>query len=101
MPGFFFRHLMLSCLNRSCLEYIYHDVLEKENTLVMPFTPQTYHFQYCYLMLEGGKKYQIKGCAGQGGFAQVFKAHVDSYPDEVVALKVVAYAFSVFSCPFL
>lgn len=59
----------------------------------MSFTPQTYHFQYCHLMLEGGKKYQIKGCAGQGGFAQVFKAHLDSNPDEVVALKVVAYAF--------
>lgn len=36
----------------------------------------------------GRKKYQIKGCAGQGGFAQVFKAYVDSNPDDVVALKV-------------
>ncbi|XP_010272398.1 PREDICTED: mitotic checkpoint serine/threonine-protein kinase BUB1 [Nelumbo nucifera] len=36
----------------------------------------------------GGKKYQIKGCAGQGGFAQVFKAYVNSNPDEVVALKI-------------
>ncbi|KAJ4845605.1 protein kinase [Turnera subulata] len=36
----------------------------------------------------GGKKYQIKGCAGQGGFAQVFKAYVDSNPNEVVALKI-------------
>ncbi|CAN8270970.1 unnamed protein product [Cochlearia groenlandica] len=36
----------------------------------------------------GGRKYQIKGCAGQGGFAQVFKAYIDSNPDEVVALKV-------------
>ncbi|KAF8043319.1 hypothetical protein BT93_A1610 [Corymbia citriodora subsp. variegata] len=36
----------------------------------------------------GRKKYQIKGCAGQGNFAQVFKAHVDSNPDEVVALKI-------------
>ncbi|KFK40438.1 hypothetical protein AALP_AA3G373200 [Arabis alpina] len=36
----------------------------------------------------GGRKYQIKGCAGQGGFAQVFKAYIDGNPDEVVALKV-------------
>ncbi|KAL5573543.1 hypothetical protein UlMin_023140 [Ulmus minor] len=36
----------------------------------------------------GGKKYQIKGCAGQGGFAQVYKAFVNSNPDEVVALKI-------------
>ncbi|XP_039018055.1 mitotic checkpoint serine/threonine-protein kinase BUB1-like isoform X2 [Hibiscus syriacus] len=35
----------------------------------------------------GGRKYQIKGCAGQGGFAQVSKAHVDRNPDDVVALK--------------
>lgn len=36
----------------------------------------------------GGRKYQIKGCAGQGGFAQVFKACIDNNPDEIVALKV-------------
>ncbi|XP_022877242.1 mitotic checkpoint serine/threonine-protein kinase BUB1 [Olea europaea var. sylvestris] len=36
----------------------------------------------------GGYKYQIKGCAGQGGFAQVFKAYVDNNPDDVVALKI-------------
>ncbi|KAJ8427575.1 hypothetical protein Cgig2_021720 [Carnegiea gigantea] len=36
----------------------------------------------------GGWGYQIKGCAGQGGFAQVFKAYVNSDPDEVVALKI-------------
>lgn len=39
---------------------------------------------------QGGRKYQIKGCAGQGGFAQVFKAYIDSNPDEVVALKVIS-----------
>ncbi|CAI9757271.1 unnamed protein product [Fraxinus pennsylvanica] len=38
-------------------------------------------------MTEGGYKYQIKGCAVQGGFAQVFKAYVDNNPDDVVALK--------------
>lgn len=38
--------------------------------------------------LQGGRKYQIKGCAGQGGFAQVFKACIDNNPDEIVALKV-------------
>lgn len=45
----------------------------------------------CSLMMlpcEGGRDYQIKGCAGQGGFAQVFKAYVNSDPDDVVALKV-------------
>ncbi|XP_010526508.1 PREDICTED: mitotic checkpoint serine/threonine-protein kinase BUB1 [Tarenaya hassleriana] len=36
----------------------------------------------------GGRKYQIKGCAGQGAFALVFKAYVNSNPDEVVALKI-------------
>lgn len=42
----------------------------------------------CILISEGGKKYQIKGCSGQGGFAQVFKAYVDNNPEIVVALKV-------------
>ncbi|KAF5481316.1 hypothetical protein F2P56_001977 [Juglans regia] len=41
----------------------------------------------------GGKKYQITGCAGQGGFAQVYKAYVHSNPDEVVALKIQKPAF--------
>uniref|UniRef100_A0A7N0UM90 Mitotic checkpoint serine/threonine-protein kinase BUB1 n=1 Tax=Kalanchoe fedtschenkoi TaxID=63787 RepID=A0A7N0UM90_KALFE len=36
----------------------------------------------------GGRKYQIKGCAGQGGFAKVFRAYLNSNPDEVVALKI-------------
>ena len=40
------------------------------------------------ILFEGGRDYQIKGCAGQGGFAQVFKACVNSDPEEVVALKV-------------
>lgn len=38
--------------------------------------------------LTGGKKYEIKGCAGTGGFAQVYKSYLDSNPDDVVALKV-------------
>ncbi|KAL8100897.1 mitotic checkpoint serine/threonine-protein kinase BUB1 [Apium graveolens] len=41
----------------------------------------------------GSKKYQIIGCAGQGGFAQVFKAHVNSNPEDVVALKIQKPAF--------
>ncbi|KAJ4729775.1 mitotic checkpoint serine/threonine-protein kinase BUB1-like [Melia azedarach] len=45
-------------------------------------------------MIEiGGKKYQIKGCAGQGGFGTVFKAYVNSNPDEVVAIKIQKPAF--------
>ncbi|XP_022930700.1 mitotic checkpoint serine/threonine-protein kinase BUB1 [Cucurbita moschata] len=36
----------------------------------------------------GGKKYEIKGCAGTGGFAQVYKSYLDSNPDDVVALKI-------------
>ncbi|CAN0896797.1 Mitotic checkpoint serine/threonine-protein kinase BUB1 [Linum grandiflorum] len=40
-------------------------------------------------MVELGKrKYQIKGLAGKGGFAQVFKAHDSSNPDEIIALKI-------------
>ncbi|KAK9078073.1 hypothetical protein SSX86_002130 [Deinandra increscens subsp. villosa] len=40
-------------------------------------------------MIEiGGKKYQIKGCAGKGGFAQVYKACANGNADEVVALKI-------------
>lgn len=34
-------------------------------------------------------KYQIKGSAGKGGFAQVYKACINSNVDEVIALKVV------------
>jgi hypothetical protein len=41
-----------------------------------------------FLGNEGNTKYQIKGCAGSGGFAQVYKAFVDGNPEEVVALKV-------------
>ncbi|XP_016472484.2 mitotic checkpoint serine/threonine-protein kinase BUB1-like [Nicotiana tabacum] len=41
----------------------------------------------------GGYSYQIKGCAGKGGFAQVFKACLDGNPDEVVALKIQKPAF--------
>ncbi|XP_057792451.1 mitotic checkpoint serine/threonine-protein kinase BUB1 [Salvia miltiorrhiza] len=36
----------------------------------------------------GRENYQIRGRAGQGGFAQVFKAYVDGKPDDVVALKI-------------
>ncbi|KAM7271709.1 hypothetical protein ACFE04_030923 [Oxalis oulophora] len=36
----------------------------------------------------GGMKYHIKGCAGQGGFAKVYKGYADINPDELVALKV-------------
>ncbi|KAI5652514.1 hypothetical protein M9H77_29701 [Catharanthus roseus] len=41
----------------------------------------------------GGYKYQIKGCAGQGGFAQVLKAYLDDNPDEMLALKIQKPAF--------
>ncbi|KAF2283246.1 hypothetical protein GH714_043598 [Hevea brasiliensis] len=41
----------------------------------------------------GGKQYHIKGCAGQGGFAKVFKAFVNSNPDDIVALKIQKPAF--------
>ncbi|KAK1325446.1 3-phosphoinositide-dependent protein kinase 1 [Acorus calamus] len=36
----------------------------------------------------GGRKYQIKGCSGQGAFARVYKAFENSNPDDVVALKI-------------
>ncbi|XP_058735217.1 mitotic checkpoint serine/threonine-protein kinase BUB1-like [Vicia villosa] len=42
----------------------------------------------------GGMKYHIKGCAGQGGFAQVYKANVNNDSDDVVALKVQKPAFA-------
>ncbi|ONK74931.1 uncharacterized protein A4U43_C03F11580 [Asparagus officinalis] len=41
----------------------------------------------------GGCKYQIRGCSGLGGFAQVFKAFINSNPDDVVALKIQKPAF--------
>ncbi|URE42735.1 Protein kinase domain, partial [Musa troglodytarum] len=41
----------------------------------------------------GGCKYQIKGCSGLGGFAQVYKAYNDSNPDDVLALKIQKPAF--------
>lgn len=36
----------------------------------------------------GGIKYHIKGCSGEGAFAQVFRAHIDGCTDETVALKI-------------
>ncbi|KAH9306424.1 hypothetical protein KI387_010828, partial [Taxus chinensis] len=36
----------------------------------------------------GSIKYHIKGCSGEGAFAQVFKAHVDGRSDDIVALKI-------------
>ncbi|XP_020591997.1 mitotic checkpoint serine/threonine-protein kinase BUB1 [Phalaenopsis equestris] len=41
----------------------------------------------------GCRKYQIKGCSGQGRFAQVYKAYVDGNADDVVALKIQRPAF--------
>ncbi|KAM1717968.1 hypothetical protein ACFX11_025738 [Malus domestica] len=41
----------------------------------------------------GRTKYQITGCAGQGGFAQVYKAYVNCNPEDVVALKIQKPAF--------
>ncbi|CAI8590699.1 unnamed protein product [Vicia faba] len=42
----------------------------------------------------GGMKYRIKGCAGQGGFAQIYKANVNSDSDNAVALKIQKPTFS-------
>ncbi|KAH9616426.1 hypothetical protein KSS87_005518, partial [Heliosperma pusillum] len=42
----------------------------------------------------GVTEYQIKGRAGEGGFAQVFRAYVNSDPDEAVALKIQNPPFS-------
>lgn len=36
----------------------------------------------------GGIKYHIKGCSGEGAFAQVFRAHIDGCTDDTVALKI-------------
>ncbi|XP_004303098.1 PREDICTED: mitotic checkpoint serine/threonine-protein kinase BUB1 isoform X2 [Fragaria vesca subsp. vesca] len=41
----------------------------------------------------GRTKYQITGCAGQGAFAEVYKAYVNCNPDDVVALKIQKPAF--------
>ncbi|XP_073108346.1 mitotic checkpoint serine/threonine-protein kinase BUB1 [Elaeis guineensis] len=41
----------------------------------------------------GNSKYQIRGCSGLGGFAKVYKAFIDSNPDDVVALKIQKPAF--------
>jgi len=49
----------------------------------------SYNLITIILILIGGKKYEIKGCPVKGGFAQVYKAYVNSNPDEVVALKVI------------
>ncbi|ONI17128.1 hypothetical protein PRUPE_3G139600, partial [Prunus persica] len=45
------------------------------------------------VVLTGCTKYQIIGCAGQGGSAQVYKAYVSCNPDDVVALKIQKPAF--------
>lgn len=49
------------------------------------------------MISKGGKKYHIKGCAGQGGFAQVYKAYVNGDPDDLVALKVMMTSQNIFS----
>lgn len=36
----------------------------------------------------GGTKYHIKGCSGEGAFAQVYRAHIDGCTDDTVALKI-------------
>ncbi|KMZ58143.1 putative protein kinase [Zostera marina] len=36
----------------------------------------------------GPRKYCIQGCAGQGGFALVFKAIIENNPEDFVALKI-------------
>ncbi|XP_050382639.1 mitotic checkpoint serine/threonine-protein kinase BUB1 [Argentina anserina] len=41
----------------------------------------------------GRTKYQITGYAGQGGFAQVYKAYMNCNPEDVVALKIQKPAF--------
>ena len=40
------------------------------------------------LACKGGTEYHIKGRAGEGSFAQVFRAYVNNESDEPVALKV-------------
>ncbi|KAG9149831.1 hypothetical protein Leryth_025400 [Lithospermum erythrorhizon] len=69
---------------KSLLEKMNADIIKKVIFIV-----------YCINTVEikeieiGRNKYQIKGCAGQGGFAQVLKAHSTSNPEDgVVALKI-------------
>ncbi|XP_057525554.1 mitotic checkpoint serine/threonine-protein kinase BUB1 isoform X1 [Amaranthus tricolor] len=40
------------------------------------------------VMKIGGREYHIKGLAGAGGFAQVFKAWVNGESNEIVAVKI-------------
>ncbi|KAL5647737.1 hypothetical protein ACJX0J_042092, partial [Zea mays] len=44
---------------------------------------------------KGIKKYQIKGSAGTGAFAKVYKATVDSNAEEMVALKIQNTSFTL------
>ncbi|GAB4825647.1 hypothetical protein Ancab_008521 [Ancistrocladus abbreviatus] len=57
------------------------------NDIVQKISPQLLKYDVRW-SLPRGRKYQIKGLAGKGGFAQVYKAYVDSSPDDVVALKI-------------
>ncbi|KAL5793747.1 hypothetical protein ACOSP7_002341 [Xanthoceras sorbifolium] len=66
----------------------YHKVISKKVAV-----PSGHNLSRNKIIELGGKKYQIKGCAGQGGFAQVFKAFVNCDPDDVVALKIQKPAF--------
>ncbi|KAH7576961.1 hypothetical protein JRO89_XS01G0183100 [Xanthoceras sorbifolium] len=66
----------------------YHKVVSKKVAI-----PSGHNLSRNKIIELGGKKYQIKGCAGQGGFAQVFKAFVNCDPDDVVALKIQKPAF--------
>ncbi|KAK7317875.1 hypothetical protein RJT34_02463 [Clitoria ternatea] len=67
-----------------------HQVLIAPLRACDPLCVSQFGSSRCFCLSTGGKKYHIKGCAGQGGFAQVYKAYVNSDSDTVVALKVVS-----------
>lgn len=77
-----------------------------------PLVLKPYSVYVNCVMFEGNSKYQIRGCSGLGGFAQVYKAYIDSNPDDVVALKVIPtlicifcwscrYFFGIIFCPII
>ncbi|EPS63015.1 hypothetical protein M569_11772, partial [Genlisea aurea] len=81
------KNLLLK-MNTEMSQYEGYHLINKSYPGKVPLTSLLKSSRNKAVSIGSGEKYQIKGCAGQGGFAQVFKALINDNPDDVVALKI-------------